>query len=174
MSNISTKTAMYSIYDKTNGKTKYIGDTNSYKRPDIEMLTDTFTGTGIMGEIDIPTVGQIGAMEGELGFNKTTVEMADLFAPGVHTIESRWVTSVMDTATGNIRMQGNKEIIKIQPKKISLGEVKSNETNEASMTYEILSYQYLIDGKTIIKIDKLNFVFIINGVDYTESIRKLL
>lgn len=174
MSKISTKTIAYSIYDKTSGKNKHIGDTTTYTRPDIEMLTDTFSGAGIMGEIDLPTLGQLGAMEGEIAFNKTTEEMVDLFSPIAHTIESRWVTNVINTATGNIEVQSNKEIIKLMPKSISLGDIENNEANESSMTYEILAYQYLINGKSVVKIDKLNNVFMINGVDYSEKIRNLL
>lgn len=174
MGKIATKTIAYSIYDKTSGKIKHIGDTTTYTRPDIEMLTDGFSGAGIMGELDLPTLGQIGSMEGELAFNKTTELMVNLFSPKAHTIESRWVTNVIDKATGNIDVQSNKEILKILPKKISLGDIENNETNESSMTYEILAYQYIIDGKSVIKIDKLNNVFIINGVDYSEQIRDLL
>ena len=174
MGKIATKTIMYSIYDKTSGKPKYIDDTKSYKRPEIEMLSDGFTGAGIMGELDLPTLGQLAGMEGEIAFNKTNAKMIALFTPEAHTIESRWVTSVLNTATGNVAPQSNKEIVKILPKKIDLGEIEGNEKNEASMTYEILAYQYIIDGKTVVKIDKLNNVFMINGVDYSEKIRNLL
>lgn len=171
---IATKTIQYSVYDKTSGSSKYVGDTTTYTRPDIEMQTDSFAGAGIMGEIDLPTLGQLGAMEGELAFNKSNEAMITLFTPGTHTIEVRWVTNVINTATGAVEVQGNKEIIKLMPKSLSLGDIESNETNEASMTYEILSYQYLIGGKSMIKIDKLNNVFIVNGVDYSAKIRSLL
>lgn len=174
MAKIANKTIMYSVYDKTSGKAKYVDDTTSYKRPDIEMLSDGFSGAGIMGEIDLPTLGQLGGMEGELGFNKTNAKMVALFTPEAHTLEVRWVTNILNTATGNASVQSNKEIIKILPKSISLGEVKGNETNESSMTYEILSYQYIIEGKTVIKIDKLNNVFIVNGKDYSKKVRDLL
>jgi len=174
MGKISTKTIMYSVYDKTSGKAKYVDDTTSYKRPDIEMLSDSFSGAGIMGELDLPTLGQLAGMEGELGFNKTNEKMVALFTPEVHTIETRWVTNVVNTATGAVTPQSNKEIVKLMPKKISLGEIENNNANESSMTYEILSYQYIIEGKTVIKIDKLNNVFIVNGIDYSKKIRDLL
>ena len=171
---IATKTIQYSVYDKTSGSSKYVGDTTTYTRPEIEMLTDGFTGAGIMGEIDLPTLGQIGAMEGELAFNKSNEAMIKLFTPTAHTIEVRWVTNLIDTATGKVGLQANKEIIKLVPKSLSLGDIESNEANEASMTYEILSYQYFISGKSMIKIDKLNNVFNVNGVDYTAKIRDYL
>ena len=175
MGKISTKTIQYSVYDKTvKGKTTYVDDTATYKRPDLEMLTDGFTGAGIMGEIDLPTLGQIGSMEGELSFNRTNKKVIKLFAPGSHKIEVRWATNVLNTANGNSAVQANKEILTILPKNLSLGDIEGNETNESSMTYEILVYEYFIDGKSVIKIDKLNNVFKVNGVDYSEQIRKAL
>ena len=171
---ISTKTIQYSVYDRTNGGTTYIGDTVTYTRPDVEMQTDGFSGAGIMGEIDLPTLGQLAGMEGELAFNMTTEKMVDLFAPKAHTIEVRWVTNVINTATGNIEVQANKEIVKFLPKSISLGDIEGNETNESSMTYEILAYQYIIDGKSVMKIDKLNNVFMVGDTDYSARIRNLL
>ena len=174
MGNIATKTIQYSIYDRTNGTAKYVDDTATYKRPDIEMLTDGFTGAGIMGEIDLPTLGQIGGMEGEITFNRTNQKVVALFSPGSHIIEARWVTNVLDTATGASKIQANKEIITLLPKSLSLGDIEGNETNESTMTYEVVAYEYLIDGKSMIKIDKLNNVFIVNGKDYSAQIRDAL
>lgn len=171
---ISTKTIQYSIYDRTNGKARYVGDTSSYKRPDLEMLSDTFTGAGLMGEIDLPTLGQIGSMEGEINFNTTNENAVDLFSPKVHEIESRWVTNELNTATGNSGTVAHKEILTILPKQMSLGDVQGNETNESTLTYEVLTYKYIINGKTKIQIDKLNNVFKVNGKDYSEKIREAL
>lgn len=171
---ISTKTINYSVYDRTKGVPKYVDDTTTYTRPSLEFLTDGFTGAGIMGEIDLPTLGQLAAMEGGLAFNKTNEAMIGLFTPEAHTIETRWVTNVVDSSTGNMKPQGNKEIVKLLPKTLELGDIESNEANESSMTYEILAYQYFINGKCLIKVDKLNNVLIINGVDYSAKIRELL
>ena len=174
MASIATKTIQYSIYDRTDGTAKYVDDTATYKRPDIEMLTDGFTGAGIMGEIDLPTLGQIGGMEGEMTFNRTNQKVVALFSPGSHIIEARWVTNVLDTATGASKIQANKEIITLLPKSLSLGDIEGNETNESTMTYEVVAYEYIIDGKSMIKIDKLNNVFIVNGKDYSAQIRDAL
>lgn len=174
MGKIATKTIQYSIYDKTSGSAKYVGDTSSYKRPEIEVLTDGFSGAGIMGEIDLPALGQLGAMEGEITFNKMNERGISLFTPEAHTIEVRWVTNTIDTSTGNSKIEANKEILKILPKKMSLGDIEGNETNEGTLTYEILTYQYILNGATKLKIDKLNNVFMVNGKDYSAAIRKAL
>lgn len=174
MSKISTKTIQYKIYDRTSGSAVFVEDTTSYTRPEIPMMTDGISGSGIMGEIDMPTLGQLDSMEIEVALNKTNERAVAMFAPGAHTMETRWVTNVLDTSTGSSKIQANKEIIKYLPKTLSLGDIENNETNEGTLTGEVLTYQHIIDGKTVIKIDKLNNVFIVNGKDYSSEIRSAL
>ena len=174
MSNIATKTIQYAVYDRTNGVAKYIEDTASYTRPEIAMMSDGVSGAGIMGEIDLPTLGQVDSMEMAIALNNTNPKAIAMFAPGAHTAEVRWATNVLDSATGQSRVQAKKDIIKYLPKNLSLGDVENNETNEGELTGEVLTFQHIIDGKTVIKIDKLNNVFIVNGVDYSAAIRSAL
>lgn len=174
MGKIATKTIQYSIYDRTNGSAKFVEDTTSYTRPEIAMMSDGISGSGIMGEIDMPTLGQLDSMEVEVTLNKTNERAIEMFAPGAHTMEVRWATNVLNSATGGSSVQANKEIIKYLPKTLSLGDIENNETNEGTLTGEVLTYQYIIDGKTVIKIDKLNNVFIVGGKDYSAAIRSAL
>lgn len=174
MGKIATKTIQYSVYDRTSGKSVYVEDTASYKRPSLEMLSDEISGAGIMGEIDLPSLGALSAMECELVLNKTNEKAIELFSPKVHTLEVRWATNVLNSATGASSIQANKEILKVLPKTLELGDIETNETNEATLGCEVLTYEYIIDGKSKIKIDKLNNVFKINGKDYSAELKKAL
>lgn len=171
---ISTKTIQYSVYDKTKGSAKYVEDTTTYTRPEIAMMSDGVSGAGIMGEIDMPTLAQLDSMEMELALNKTNERAIEMFAPGAHLMEVRWVTNVLDSSTGASKVQANKDIVKYLPKSLGLGDVENNETNEGTLAGEVISFQHIIDGKTVIHIDKLNNVFKINGKDYAAEIRKAL
>lgn len=168
---IATKTIQYSVYDRTSGTAKYVEDTATYTRPEIAIMSDGISGSGIMGEIDMPTQGQLDSMEIELAMNKTNDKAIAMFAPGAHTVEVRWVTNVLDSSTGASKIQANKDIVKYLPKSLDLGEIENNETNEGTLTGEVISFQHIIDGKTVIHIDKLNQVFKINGTDYASAIR---
>lgn len=169
------KTIQYSIYNRGNGgKAEFITDTTSIKRPSLEVMTDTVKGAGITGEIDLPTFGQLSAMEYEISFKRTNEKAVDLFGQKTQHIETRWVTDVLNTTSGNIVTCANKEIIKGVPKKLDLGNIETNSNNEASVTLEILYYKFIQDGKSLIEIDKLNNVFIVNGIDYAKSIREAL
>jgi len=171
---LGNKTIQYAIYDRTSGKPEYVGDTASYKRPSLEMLTDTIKGAGIMGEIDFPTLGQLGAMEAEISFKKSNKKAVELFGQKSHDLEIRWVVDALDSSDASIKAEANKEIIKCLSKKLDLGNIETNATNEGTLTVEILYYQYIINGESVVEIDKLNNVFKINGVDYASQIRQAL
>ena len=171
---IRNKTIQYSVYNRDSGKAKFVGDTSSYARPSIENMTDTIKGAGLMGEIDLPTLGQLGSMECELSFNKTSTEYVELIAPVAHKIEIRWVTDVLDSSNAKVGIEANKEFLTVIPKQAELGDIESNETNEATITFEVLYYQYLVAGKAVLEIDKLNNVYKVNGKDYSAQIRNAL
>lgn len=173
MSKFASKTAQYAVYDRTNGTAKYVDDTLSYKRPEIAMLSDELKGAGIMGTIDLPS-GMLDSLEGELGLNKANDRAIALFAPVSHKIEVRWGTPVLDSASSTRVIQANKDILTMIPKTLDLGTIESNEANEGTLTYEILTFEHIIDGKSKIKIDKLNNVFIIDGKDYSAALKKAL
>ena len=172
---VSNKTIQYSIYDRTEGGNPvFVTDTTKLKRPDIATLTETLKGSGIMGEIDFPTMGQIGSMGYEITFKRTNKRAVVLFGQKTQHFETRWVTDVFDTANAKIGTCANKEIVKAIPKSIGLGEVESNSTNETTVALEVIYYKYIQDGETLIEIDKLNNVFIIDGWDYYSGIREAL
>ena len=168
------KVIQYAIYDRTGGKPEFICDTSSVKRPSLEPMTETMKGAGIMGEIDLPTITQIGALEYEISFKRVNKKAVSMFGQETQHLELRWVTDVLDTTNAKIGTCANKDIIKAIPKKLDLGSVEGNAANEGTVTLEILYFKHIQDGETLIEIDKLNNVLIINGKDYAKEIREAL
>lgn len=169
------KTIQYSIYDRTNGgKPVFVTDTTSIKRPSLEILTESMKGAGIAGEIDLPSLGQLGAISYEISFKRTNTAAVKLFAQKTQELETRWVTDVLDTTNSKIGTCANKEIVKGIPKSFDLGSIEGNATNESTVVIELLYYKFIQDGVTLIEIDKLNNVFVVDGVDYAKELREAL
>lgn len=171
---LGNKSITYSVYDRTDGWPKPVGETTSYKRPSLEFLSDTLSGAGILGEIDMPTLSQLAAMEVELSLKKTNEDAIALFAPGTHELEIRWINDAIDTAGAKVIRSVNKDIIKCVPMSMDLGKVETNATNDASLKAQVLYFQYLQAGVTMVEIDRLNNVFKIGGVDYMAELRDAL
>ncbi len=164
------KTIQYAVYDRTSGTAKFVDDTTTVTRPNLEMLTDTLKGAGVMGEIDMPTIAQVGSMTYEIALRRTNPKATELSAPGVHELEIRWVTDVLDSSTGKLKTVSSKDIIKGIPKKLDGGTLENNKAQETNLSLEVIYFKHIQDGAALMEIDKLNNVLKINGTDYTKSI----
>ena len=174
MAKYGNKTVQYSIYSLTEGHSQWVADTTSLKRPDLESLTETITGAGIMGEIDLPTLGQLSSMTYEIAFKRSNEAAVVFFGQKTQHFETRWVTDVLDSSNAKIGLTSCKEIVKAIPKKLSLGSIETNSTNETTVELEVVYYKYIEDGVSLLEIDKLNNVFIVDGWDYAKELREAL
>lgn len=168
------KTIQYAVYNRDNGTPKFIQDTTNITRPSLEYLTDTISGAGIMGELDMPSLAQLSSMTYEIALRRTNAASVQLFAPGSHEIETRWVTDVIDSSTGNVRVAACKEIVKGNAKSLDNGTLENNASQDGTVSLEVTYYKLIQDGETLIEIDKLNNVFVVMGVDYAAQIRENL
>lgn len=169
------KTVQYSIYDRTEGgKPEFVADTTNLTRPSFVMLSDTIKGAGINGELDMPTMAQLGSLVYAIAFKRSNKKAVVLFGQKMQHLEVRWVTDVLDSESGKLSTCANKEIIKGYPKKLDLGDIETNKSNETSVELELTYYKFIQNGETLLEIDKLNNVFIVDGWDYAAELREAL
>lgn len=172
MNTISNKVVAYTVYSRDGNKATKVGDTTEVTLPEIEELTDTIKGAGILGEIDLPTLGQIGSLSAEISFRSTNKETINLLT--TPQIELRWVTDAIDTSTGKAMTVANKAFLTVKRKKFSEGKLESGSAQDGSAEFEVLAYRRIMEGKEILNIDKLNNVYKINGIDQLTDITKNL
>jgi len=172
MDKITNKVIEYTVYVRENGKATKIADTTSVTLPSIEKLTDTIKGSGIIGEIDLPTYGQIGSMETEVATRTTNDKWGTLIT--ANEIEYRWVTDVVDPSTGKVAVDSHKAFLKVINKKAEEGKLEPGSAQDGSTSFEVIAYKRIINGNEIINIDKLNGILAINGVNMFDDISKNL
>ena len=79
----------------------------------------------------------------------------------------------MDTETGEAVMQQMRVVLRGKMATFTNGKLKAAEQMGASLTIELLYYMVELEGVTQVELDKLNSVFIVNGVDVLEPIRNM-
>lgn len=174
MPKIGNKVINYNIYGKINGRMKLIRDTTSCTLPSIESSSDTIKGAGIMGEIDFPSLASPSSMKFSPGFRIDGEDAVALYAPKLQEFEVRWVADRFDSSNMQIGVDAHKAIIKALPKKYEPGKIETGSTMDGSNEYEVLYYKKVLNGQVVMEIDKLNYKFIINGVNYAEQITSAL
>lgn len=174
MGAVNARTVKYSIYDKSVGKAKYLGDTTSITMPNFEFLTEAISGAGINGEIDFPTLGQIGASTLGIALRGLGDSAISLTTPKSQHLEIRWAAYAIDDSTGTTSVVDKKIVFVGVPKKLDSGTLEANKAEESTVELEMLYYKLIIKGKVRIEIDKLNDVFKVDGVDYNAAVNSVL
>lgn len=141
--------------------------------PEFANATTEVRGAGVMGTLDVPSTAQIESTEMTLNYQGIGSGRAQLMRPGKHNIELRGVQDVFDGA-GGVTPQGVKIFITGTLKSTSGGSMENASSVEGSATYEVTRYEEYVDGVETVLIDKISFIYRINGVDYAKAIRGFL
>lgn len=152
---------------------KEIADNVSCQLPPIETATSEMRGAGILGTIDMPSTGQINSMVFTINSRSLNKNSADLARPGLHNLELRFVRDAL-SPTGQMIPEGAKIFITGVKKSYDPGKVEQGSTMDGSVELEVLRYRQVIDGVETLLIDKRNYIYKVNGVDYMEAIRRML
>jgi len=149
------------------------GDMVSVTLPSIEYMVESLSGTGIIGEIEVPTTGFVGPLV--IGISsKSQKGLETLLEAGVHKVEFVWVRDVLNTAGAKIGLVQNKIIASGYTKKFDEGGIELGKGSDISVEMTCNTYSRFADGKSVIELDKLNSVYKINGKDQMSNIRALL
>ena len=142
--------------------------------PEIGYKTDTLSGAGIGGEIDMPTLGQTESMELQINWRTINGDVTELLKQEAHDLELRGANQHYDAGTGKFRVQPVKINVRGVPKSGNLGKFEPSAKSDAGTTLELLYLKVTIDGEKKVEIDKLNYIHYVNGTDYLADVRTAL
>ena len=175
MPKITNKTINYALRaTDQNGNLQLIDDSSDLKLPSIEKMTDTIKGAGIMGEIDLPVFGQLGSMVFTVSNRADNAQYSMLSRPGQIKFEVGWVTDVFDSSNVAVGIQANKVFMTAINKKYETGKIEVGSGADGSSEFEVIYYRKIADGVEVLLIDKLNYKYVVNGIDYMDALRAAL
>ncbi|SFP11238.1 phage major tail tube protein [Salibacterium halotolerans] len=165
---IPEKVINYNVYDDTD---VLKGVSAEVTLPTLENMSETVSGAGILGEYESPTPGH---------FSSTTLEIPfrTLHDPSFTLMENRGRSIVLraaqqsyDMARGETRSRGLKITVRGIPKGNEMGTLGIGTPTESTNTLELLYIKIEEDGRTLLELDKTNFIFNVNGRDQLAEIR---
>ena len=91
--------------------------------------------------------------------------------PVGHHIEIRGNIQQLDAGSGKFVNKAVKIVAKSMPKKIGIGKFEAGKKMEPETELELYYYKLWIGGRELVELDKLNFIFVLNGVDQLAEVR---
>lgn len=160
----------FNIYDDK--AKKLIGVSGEVELPELEAITDTLEGCGVLGEIEDPVTGQFSSATIKIPFAvlyESLFSILNTTKPPQLTLRASM--QCMDPSTGETDYYPVKIVVRGKAKTTTMGKVVKGKKMEAEVEIEILYIKVQINNKTAIELDKLNSVFILNRVDMMAKIR---
>lgn len=142
--------------------------------PTFESMTETVKGAGIAGEFDSIVLGHFGSTTIELNWRNVTDSAIKLLKPVAHNLDLYGALQDYDAGAGKYVVRQIHIYCKAVPKNLNLGKLSVGEEGDSSTEFEL---HYLLverDGVRRIEMDKFNYIFWIDGVDYLAEVRKAL
>ena len=168
VNSVPEKIVNYNVYNELE---RLVGISGEITLPTLEAMTETISGAGIAGEYESVTPGHFGSMEIEIPF-KTIFDKAFSFMKnGISTVVLRASQQSKDVAAGQLLHRLLKITIKGNGKNLNLGKMAVGQPTESANTLEVLYVKVESEGIVLLELDKLNFIFVVNGEDQLALIR---
>ena len=163
----------YEVYDETDGSERLLG-TASVDLPEIEFMSADLKGAGIAGELNFPIIGHTNSLSCTLHWMSIHSDLTKLSAPGSHIVTLRGALQRYDAGLGTIEVSPVKITFRTLPSKATLGKFEPGEMTESENEFSINYLKMTVDGVELLEIDKLNYVYRVNGTDYLADTREAL
>lgn len=142
--------------------------------PTFEAPTEDIKGPGIAGTISAPVNGHFNSMETKFNWRTILNKNISMAEPRAHHLDIRGDQQMYDSKTGEYKTCAIKAVVVGTPKSTELGKFDMGTTTGTANTLETSYVKVTVDGKTMLEVDKYNYVCVINGVDYLSASREAL
>lgn len=169
MNNIPEKINGYNLYDLGE---KLIGITGDVEIPNLEAMTATISGAGILGEVESPIIGHFPSLVMTIPYRTITKDSARIAEPKHQVLTLRADQNSYDVSQGEISHQGLKIVIGGTPKAYTPGTIKVGEGTGTQVTLEVVYIKITLANEVLLELDKYNYIYVVNGIDYLAEVRK--
>jgi hypothetical protein len=159
-------------FNAYNNGNKMIGVTDSVTLPTLEAITEEVRGAGILGSYETSIPGHYSSISQDVPFRILDEDIFKIMNPN-EPVDLTFRASEQSTvkATGALDYTSMRVVERGRLKSFTPGKLEQGKQMDATVTLEILYLLVEIDGKTMLEYDKLNSVFVIDGVDVLAKVR---
>ena len=139
--------------------------------PNIQFMTDTLSGSGIAGEIEVPVPGLTQSMTLKIKKRSVNQQFTTLLAPRNHLLTFRGNMNMADPEHP-VKKSKNRKIrvvANVTPKSMNIGKAEVAKSMDTEAEFEVASIIVFVDEVPNLHIDKFNNKFVVDGVNYLDD-----
>ena len=172
---IPEKLNRFNVYvGDVTAENKILGITDEVTLPDFSYMSETVSYSGMAGEVDSPSPGQLQSATIEITFANISKEGMAMAADDSQKITMKAAQEITDSEDLSVSFVNRTVEIKGRTKSINYGRLKKGGFGNPSITKEVIYYKETLDGDELTEIDKYNGKCKINGEDVVSNIDDLI
>lgn len=153
---------------------KLVGVTGEVPIPDMEAISETISGTGILGEYNAPAIGHFSSMEMEIPFNVYDEDYFSLISPTDPVdLTLRGAIQITNQQTGAIDYVGTRIVVRGRATKVAIGTIKQGGKTDSNVTVELFYFMVEMNGQKRLELGKFTGVYNVNGKDMLSKVKTL-
>ena len=139
--------------------------------PDIQFMTETISGAGIMGEMESITPGHTSVLTLALNIRAIIGNDFKVLEPRAYNWEIKAGIQSYDETEGKITTGKLSIMARGIPKGFSLGKASVGKATDSKREFTINYLKIEYDDTEVLELDKTNMIFRLNGIDYSADLR---
>ncbi|MBD5395599.1 MAG: phage major tail tube protein [Lachnospiraceae bacterium] len=161
----------FNVYNEAN---RIVGTTGEFSLAQLQAMTATVSGSGILGEYNTAVIGMFQSMSQDIPFRMIDRDFFSMLNTGEQSkLVLRSSVQQRNRQTGGtLSTQAMRIVFRGHPTAANLGTVKMGDLMNASITLEVTYILVEMGGQVMIELDKLNSVYKVNGKDLLAEVRK--
>ena len=160
----------FEIYD---GGNRLLGMA-SIELPEISFLTSEVSGAAISGKLDVPVTGATESLELNLKWRTLYKDAVKYLRHNVVNLSARAALQNYDSSKGEVKISPLRVDFRGRVKGVELGSLKPAEQMESSTKIECDYLKITVDGNVTALVDKYNYRYEVNSVDFMSDVRHAL
>ena len=149
----------------------FLGVSGEITLPELNAMTETISGSGMLGEMEVGNPGHFSAIDMEIPFIGMSSDMLTFSPTEYNTFILRMTqqSTVKDTREKDYTHM--KIVVGGTMKSLKLGAAKIGGQMGSSVTLSVTYIKISVENDTLIELDKLNEIYIVDGRDQLAKIR---
>ena len=162
---------VFKLYDSETGKA--LDGTVTVELPSFELLTESFKGAGIAGEMNVPVPGNMSALTVTISCPVIYGGLTKYMELGTtRTLDLRNEIILTNTSDHTQEKVPNRWVLKGVLSAANPGKVEQAATGDASIVMQVRYAHHFLDGDDVLEWDLLKYIFTVNGKDLMAETRQ--
>jgi P2 family phage contractile tail tube protein len=142
--------------------------------PNLEFMTEEVKGAGVAGTYDSIVLGHLSSMTLSLTWRNTTNAFIKLAHQRAHDLTMYSAQQDYDAGLGIYKTNKIAVFVRAIPKTLNIGKLSVGEMTDTQTEFEVVYLKLEINDKERVEVDKMNYIFRVDGTDYLAGVRSAL